>query len=553
MTSQSRKKRQTTARKTRTASNLDARQKRWRVIRDDRTFLVRVILFACLLCAIAGFGNSSTGQDYRRRSRIVIRNVREAGIPPKKATTIRTAPTIRHLNQPESRRPQILRTSQQEWSARKNGKRAPKRKRSSVRTAQFQRRGAAGGLSDEGSVTYRMPNNGRASNANKPLPHNQQPRLRPIPQSRTQRISDARPAFEDRPSPARGTNQGPLKWRRPDEPREAKVTRTTARPAHWSPQTRQQQSGVRQAAHLAPLDPFDDPFGDKQAQHAEPLPEPNRTQHSVMQRQSPQSSGSSNRIITTDGNDAPPSPLYQTGTGGKQANPAPQSIKRDCAAELAKCRSIERNPISSISLDITPSLRSSTVRGRDAAAQRQLQQARARTWKNRAGDVVAEGKLTNLEYGRAVITDSDGVVRRVPVNHLSDADLCVVATLWNLPAECILDEDPYVPRKWLASTMTWKASALCHRPLYFEQVQLERYGHTAGPILQPVFSGAHFFTSLAALPYKMGINPPTECYYPLGYYRPGNCAPWLIPPIPLSLRGALWEAGVVTGGAALLP
>jgi hypothetical protein len=29
----------------------------------------------------------------------------------------------------------------------------------------------------------------------------------------------------------------------------------------------------------------------------------------------------------------------------------------------------------------------------------------------------------------------------------------------------------------LASTYPYHASALCHKPLYFEEVQLERYGH----------------------------------------------------------------------------
>jgi hypothetical protein len=101
--------------------------------------------------------------------------------------------------------------------------------------------------------------------------------------------------------------------------------------------------------------------------------------------------------------------------------------------------------------------------------------------------------------------------------------------------------------------MTWKSSELMHKPLYFEEVALERYGHTAGPILQPVLSTGHFFANIAVLPYKMGIHPMSECQYALGYYRPGNCAPWQIPAVPLSGRGALMQAGVVTGVAGLLP
>ena len=53
---------------------------------------------------------------------------------------------------------------------------------------------------------------------------------------------------------------------------------------------------------------------------------------------------------------------------------------------------------------------------------------------------------------------------------------------------------------------TWKASGLCHKPLYFEDVQLERYGHSWNPVVQPFMSAAHFFVSVPLLPYKMGLQ-----------------------------------------------
>ena len=92
------------------------------------------------------------------------------------------------------------------------------------------------------------------------------------------------------------------------------------------------------------------------------------------------------------------------------------------------------------------------------------------------------------------------------------------------------------------TTFTWKATGTCHKPLYFEDVQLERYGHSWNPVVQPFMSAAHFFVSVPLLPYKMGLNPPNECMYTLGYYRPGSCAPYMIEPIPLSLRAAAFEA-----------
>jgi len=125
-----------------------------------------------------------------------------------------------------------------------------------------------------------------------------------------------------------------------------------------------------------------------------------------------------------------------------------------------------------------------------------------------------------------------------------------------LPNECPLTDkvvDIEQARPWAPITYTWKAAGLCHKPLYFEQVHLERYGHSWGPYVQPFVSGAHFFLTVPVLPYKMGLKPPHECVYTLGYYRPGNCAPYMLDPIPLSVRAGLAQAGAWVGGIAVIP
>ena len=100
---------------------------------------------------------------------------------------------------------------------------------------------------------------------------------------------------------------------------------------------------------------------------------------------------------------------------------------------------------------------------------------------------------------------------------------------------------------------TWTASGLCHKPLYFEEVQAERYGHTIGLLNQPFLSTAHFFCNAAVLPYKIGMRPPQECVYPLGRYRIGGYTPRYIPAVPISIRGGLLQAGGVLAAVFVLP
>jgi len=121
------------------------------------------------------------------------------------------------------------------------------------------------------------------------------------------------------------------------------------------------------------------------------------------------------------------------------------------------------------------------------------------------------------------------------------------------PLECALGAEQFEQRRWPQITYTWKAAGLCHKPLYFEQVQLERYGHSWGPYLQPFMSGVHFFGMLPILPYQMGLKTPNECVYTLGYFRPGSGAPYLLDPIPFTWRAAIFEAGTAVGITAILP
>jgi hypothetical protein len=93
---------------------------------------------------------------------------------------------------------------------------------------------------------------------------------------------------------------------------------------------------------------------------------------------------------------------------------------------------------------------------------------------------------------------------------------------------------------------------ICFRPLYFEEVALERYGDSHG-FLQPAISGAHFFGSVVAMPYKMTVRPPRSCECSNGFSRPGDCPLAGYGEHVLRADAALVEAAVVAGIAVALP
>ena len=216
---------------------------------------------------------------------------------------------------------------------------------------------------------------------------------------------------------------------------------------------------------------------------------------------------------------------------------------------------IRNQTIDQVSLDISDPYRPDEI---DLRRYKKLKQnfdekQTTRTWRNTAGVPLATGRFRDLAYEQVVIETEYGSTERLQLDRLSEADHAYIAKEWGIPNSCLLEQVAYAPRSWIPTTVTWKASNACHNPLYFEDVNLERYGHTRGPLLEPLYQTAHFFGNIAVLPYKMGVHHPTECQYSLGYYRPGNCAPWITPPVPISLQGAYNQAAVMTGLFLLVP
>lgn len=252
-------------------------------------------------------------------------------------------------------------------------------------------------------------------------------------------------------------------------------------------------------------------------------------------------------------------PVMQPTTGRRLPMNCGKELEDEC--EEARKR-LKYDTIDRIQLDLAP-LRFSDekfdsldamIAASEELTRSGLAQSEFRQWVDRTGHViVAHARLLRVRSNSIVVIDEAGVEHSIPFSRLSEGELCFVADEWGMPANCELPFEHYAGRHFTASTFTWTASALCHKPLYFEQIELERYGHTPGPILEAPMAGAKFAADIATLPYKMGINPPNECRYALGYYRPGDCAPWIIPPVPLSLRGAIFQATAVTGISWIIP
>ncbi|MCA9192394.1 MAG: hypothetical protein KDB03_11550 [Planctomycetales bacterium] len=91
------------------------------------------------------------------------------------------------------------------------------------------------------------------------------------------------------------------------------------------------------------------------------------------------------------------------------------------------------------------------------------------------------------------------------------------------PVRTDMDEAGFVTN-WDYQAYAWVNPNLGYNTLYFEQPNLERYGIGRHRYLQPIFSAAHFYGTVFAMPYKMFVKRPCALDHSLGHQRPGDCA-----------------------------
>jgi hypothetical protein len=116
-------------------------------------------------------------------------------------------------------------------------------------------------------------------------------------------------------------------------------------------------------------------------------------------------------------------------------------------------------------------------------------------------------------------------------------------------------------RCWPVTCYHWDATCLCYQPLYFEQVNAERFGYGCGlgrfryctNCVQSAVSAAHFFGTVPALPYCLSARCPCDCVYTLGHYRAGDCVPWRCNGPSCDPFAAASAGGIYTGLIFAIP
>ena len=96
-----------------------------------------------------------------------------------------------------------------------------------------------------------------------------------------------------------------------------------------------------------------------------------------------------------------------------------------------------------------------------------------------------------------------------------------------------------------------KTVCFSHRPLYFQDSNLERCGNGRG-CLTNAFSAVHFLGSVALLPYKIGKQHPNCPVHSGGDCRCGQAIPTDLDLLPIDLHAATAQAAALAGFSLLL-
>jgi hypothetical protein len=120
------------------------------------------------------------------------------------------------------------------------------------------------------------------------------------------------------------------------------------------------------------------------------------------------------------------------------------------------------------------------------------------------------------------------------------------------PEEEPVSREPFTGRRNEKMVRTAEPNYVCHKPLYFEQLNWERYGWELGPIT-PGLEVAQFTYDLLMLPYHFGADVCHCSDCSTGKCLPGDAVPLLCYRERFSVTGLVFEAGAVFGGIFVFP
>ena len=109
-----------------------------------------------------------------------------------------------------------------------------------------------------------------------------------------------------------------------------------------------------------------------------------------------------------------------------------------------------------------------------------------------------------------------------------------------------------IVRQWPPLVEVVDPHFVCYRRLYFEQLNMERYGRDFG-IWSPLISQGAFYRDLLMLPYNAATEPFRRYECNSGYYLPGDAAPLLLYRPEWSWTGAAAQAAFIGLGFVVFP
>jgi hypothetical protein len=120
------------------------------------------------------------------------------------------------------------------------------------------------------------------------------------------------------------------------------------------------------------------------------------------------------------------------------------------------------------------------------------------------------------------------------------------------PPDPVLSHDTFHGRSWEPMNMEVAPYYVAYRPLYFQQINAERYGWDFG-VLHPVLSATVFLKDFILWPYHFATAPCRRYEFNSGYCLPGDPVPAMLYPPELSVTGFFAEVGTILALVAIFP